>query len=71
MERLEDALAERSFGFTVAVLDLAVARALQRIPRDEVPDLPDRVIAATALALDMPLVTRDAKIRTANILTIW
>jgi PIN domain nuclease of toxin-antitoxin system len=71
MERLEDALADRSFGFTVAVLDLAVARALQRIPRDQVPDLPDRVIAATALALDMPLVTRDAKIRAANILTIW
>jgi len=40
------ALAERSFGFTVAVLDLAVARVLRRIPRDQVPDLPDRVIAA-------------------------
>ena len=30
-----------------------------------------RVIAATALALNLPLVTRDGKIRAANIHTIW
>jgi len=29
------------------------------------------VIAATALALGLPLVTRDGKIRAANIQTIW
>jgi predicted nucleic acid-binding protein len=44
---------------------------LERIPRDAVPDLPDRVISATALALGLPLVTRDARIREAGIETIW
>jgi predicted nucleic acid-binding protein len=29
------------------------------------------VIAATALALNLPLVTRDGKIRGTNIHTIW
>jgi predicted nucleic acid-binding protein len=48
-----------------------VADALARIPRDQVPDLPDRVIAAAALALGLPLVTRDAKIRSSAIQTIW
>src|SRR5712692_1985368 len=67
MERLRKALAEPSFGFKVAVLDLAVADALREIPRDEVPDLLDRVIAATALALHLPLVTRDGKIRATGI----
>src|SRR5689334_963918 len=31
----------------LAPLDGGVARALRRIPRDTVPDMPDRIIAAT------------------------
>jgi uncharacterized protein with HEPN domain len=45
--------------------------ALARIPRDQVPDLPDLVIAGTALALGLPLVTRDGKIRSSDIQAIW
>lgn len=52
-------------------LDLAIAHSLEAIPRDAVPDMPDRIIAATALYLGLPLVTRDAKIRSANVTTIW
>ena len=51
--------------------DLDIAEALQRIPRNVVPDMPDRMIAATALHLDLPLVTTDAQIRAANVQTIW
>jgi predicted nucleic acid-binding protein len=37
-----------------------------------VPDMPDRIIAATALSLSLPLVTRDAKIQAVTtIQTIW
>jgi PIN domain nuclease of toxin-antitoxin system len=56
----------------LASLDRNVALALQRIPRGEVADMPDRVIAATALALSVPIVTRDEAIRKSSVVeTIW
>jgi predicted nucleic acid-binding protein len=48
-----------------------VARALRQISREVVPDMPDRIIAATALYFHLPLITRDARIRAASIQTIW
>jgi PIN domain nuclease of toxin-antitoxin system len=49
-----------------------VALSLQQISRPTVPDMPDRIIAATALQLNLPLVTKDTKIQTLpNIQTIW
>ncbi len=56
---------------TIAPLDLALADALSQIPRNIVPDMPDRIIAATAHHLGLPLVTRDLKIRTSGVTTIW
>lgn len=55
----------------VAPLDLGVVLALQDVSRLAVPDLPDRVIAATALHYSVPLVTRDHAIRASGIETIW
>lgn len=45
--------------------------AIANIPREIVPEMPDRIIAATALYLNIPLVTKDSKIQAANIQTIW
>jgi len=47
------------------------ARSLPLVPRDLVPEMPDRIIAATALRLDLPLITRDGRIASAGIKTIW
>jgi len=45
---------------------------LSQIPRQIVPEMPDRIIAATALHLNLPLVTKDHKIQALqNIQTIW
>ena len=55
----------------LAPLDLGVVLALQDIARVQVPDLPDRVIAATALHHCVPLVTRDGAIRTCGVETVW
>ena len=55
----------------LAALDMGVVLSLQDILRSDVPDLPDRVIAATALHHRVPLVTCDSKIRTCGIPTIW
>lgn len=52
-------------------LSLDQAESVARIPREIVPDMPDRIIAATALSLGLPLVTKDNKIRNlTNIATI-
>lgn len=48
-----------------------IIAALRKISREHVPDMPDRVIAATALNLGVPLVSRDGKIRDSEIRTIW
>lgn len=52
-------------------LDFGVANALADVPRDQVPDMPDRIIAATAVHLGLPLVSRDRKIRASSVTTIW
>jgi PIN domain nuclease of toxin-antitoxin system len=54
-----------------APLTAEIAGNLARIPRESVPDMPDREIAATALTLRLPLLTRDGRIPASNIETIW
>ena len=58
--------------YDVAPLNKDTAKALQKIPRDDVPDMPDRIIAATAYQLSLPLITRDKKIKKSKIVkVIW
>ncbi len=74
-ERVDDRfrrLAVPNGSYAVAPLDLSIAQALQRVPRTLVPEMPDRIITATALALSLPLITRDHTIRqSALVPTIW
>jgi len=70
-KRLALALDDPDTCFQVAPLDQAVAVAVQRVPRDVVPDLPDRIIAATALTFGLPLVTRDRRLQSAGLATLW
>lgn len=66
------ALRDPATALTLAELDLDRADACAAIPRATVPDMPDRIIAATAFALGLPLVTKDHKIQAlTNITTIW
>ena len=56
----------------IAPVDWNIATAIQQIDRLTVPEMPDRIIAATALSLNSPLVTRDRKIQAlTTIQTIW
>ena len=71
IRRLLEALRNPNNVLCLAPLDLSVVQALQQIPREQVPDMPDRIIAATALALELPLVTRDGKIMASKVKTIW
>jgi PIN domain nuclease of toxin-antitoxin system len=71
LDRLRSALTDPNSGLLIAPVDRGVADALPSIPRDVVPDMPDRIIAATALHLGLPLVTRDRRLQAAGIQTIW
>jgi PIN domain nuclease of toxin-antitoxin system len=68
---LETALTRRSALLEVVPLTQSIALAVRQVPREQVPDLPDRVITATALHLDVPLITRDHKIQLSSLSTIW
>jgi len=45
---------------------------MRDIPRSAIPDMPDRIIAATARQLGRPLITRDTDIHNARVVSvIW
>ena len=48
-----------------------IGQAMQAILRAEVPDMPDRIVAATAVHLGVPVISRDRKIRLSAVPTIW
>lgn len=51
--------------------DRSIAQTMRLVDRAQVPDLPDRIIAATAVHLGVPLISRDGKIRMSSVPTIW
>lgn len=69
--KLDDALLHPDSAVRIVPLSEAIARQVARIPYASVPDMPDRIIAATALQLGVPLVTRDGRIQAAGIDVVW
>jgi PIN domain nuclease of toxin-antitoxin system len=51
-------------------LDENIAMKMAEFSRQDLPDLPDRVIAATALFYDVPVLSRDRRIRSSTIQSI-
>ncbi len=58
-------------GLRLAALTAGVVDALAQIPRTDVPDMPDRIIAATALALGLTLISKDRRIQSSQVATVW
>ncbi len=52
-------------------LDRRIADVMQQVDREAIPDMPDRIIAATANYLGVPLISRDGKILISGAQTIW
>lgn len=72
LTRVLNAADDPTVGILLAPLDRNISATIQQIDRATVPDMPDRIIAATALSLSLPLVTRDSKIQAlTTIQTIW
>lgn len=70
-EGLRAMLADPNVALEEVPVAMPIVDAMARIARAEVPDLPDRLIAATALSVGVPLITRDRKIRATSLETIW
>jgi PIN domain nuclease of toxin-antitoxin system len=48
-----------------------VVEAMRQLSRDSVPDMPDRIVAATAVYFGVPVISRDGHIRASSVQTIW
>lgn len=70
-KNLNEGLAAEDSGVRVVPLTLGIAHDLARVPWRSVPDMPDRIIAATALHLGLPLVSRDGRIQAPGPEVIW
>jgi len=72
LKRVIDLLNDSNGSYCVALLNLETINSLQLIPREEIPDMPDRIIAATAHQLGIPLISRDGKIqKSKTVQVIW
>ncbi|MFN5814950.1 MAG: type II toxin-antitoxin system VapC family toxin [Pseudanabaena sp.] len=72
LEQLLQLIDDPLVNLVVIPLDTPVAKAFTQISRKIVPEMGDRIIAATALYLGLPLVTKDHKISNlSNIQIVW
>jgi PIN domain nuclease of toxin-antitoxin system len=67
---LNKALANPNHVLTEAPLTAAVMSAMRAVPRQDIPDMPDRIVAATVY-FGVPVISRDGRIRASNVQTIW
>jgi PIN domain nuclease of toxin-antitoxin system len=71
LARVSTELATPGSALTEMPVSTAVVSAMATVPRADVPDMPDRIIAGTAVHLGLPLISRDGKIRASSVATIW
>lgn len=72
LTRVNQAIDSPNVNLFLVPLDLRITLSFEEIDKSIVPEMPDRIIAATALSLELPLITRDLKIQNlSNIQTIW
>lgn len=70
-DELTQALADPEHVFTEAVFTADIVQVMRQVSRAEVPDMPDRMVAATAVYFDVPVISRDRRIRAARLRTVW
>ena len=68
---LKAAFSDPDHVFKEAPFNAEIVDAMRQIPRADVPDMPDRIVAATAAYLGAPVISRDRRIRASDLQTIW
>jgi len=71
LEDVLSAIADLKTVLQEVPLDAGIVLRMKEVPRDEIPDLPDRIIAATAQFYGVPVLSRDGRIRSSAIKTVW
>jgi PIN domain nuclease of toxin-antitoxin system len=68
---LRKALADPDYVIKEAPFNLEIVDAMRQVPRTDVPDMPDRIIAATGVYFGAPVISRDGRIRASHLQTVW
>ena len=68
---LKAALEDPDHVFKEAPFTVEIVDAMKQVPGADVPDMADRIVAATAVYFGVPVLSRDSKIRVSNIQTMW
>jgi PIN domain nuclease of toxin-antitoxin system len=71
LDRIVQLLRQSQTVLTAVSFTLDMAETLRGISRALIPDMPDRMIAATAVELGVSLVSRDQRIQGSGVPTIW
>ena len=69
--KLAEELASHESVFIEVPLSLKIVRRLSEVEALQIPDMPDRIIAASAYHLSVPIITRDARILSSGMEAIW
>jgi PIN domain nuclease of toxin-antitoxin system len=67
---LKSALADPDYVVEEVPFTVEVVDAMHQVPRGEVPDMPDRIVAATAVYFGVPVISREGEIRASNLQTV-
>jgi PIN domain nuclease of toxin-antitoxin system len=70
IEQVIDLVTEETENYTLTPITPDMIHAMRTIPYSLIPDMPDRIIAATAKELNIHLITRDRNIREAKVVTV-
>jgi PIN domain nuclease of toxin-antitoxin system len=66
-----NAISDPDHVFVEEPLSANIVEAMLSVPRDAVPDMADRIVAATAIHLGVPVISRDGMIRASTVETVW
>jgi PIN domain nuclease of toxin-antitoxin system len=70
-DKLRQALGGFDYVIDEAPLTTGIVEAMRQVPRAEVRDMPDRIVAATAVYFGVPVISRDGRIRASILNTVW
>src|ERR1039458_4256945 len=68
---LKNALADPDHVLKEAPFTVEIVDAMRNVSRAAVPDMPDRIVAATAVYFGVPVLSRDGRICASNVQTVW